>query len=270
MRRAAKYGRGTFTFIGDLDQTEGRMKELWQKLSRPVLTDLSVRPRSEGFIEAYPKMIPDLFVGDPVVFAFRYSDGLKRLEVRGQGPNGHWVEDFDLENASTGTGISKLWGREKIDHLESSVYWGAFSDEVRKEAIDVALKHQLVTRYTSLVAIDETPARGPGEDLISKNMPTNLPFGWEYEKVFGGKKGEGMPLMHKTLLREARISFQTAFVSIKQAPPTAIAANTNTAAKTLTLPQTATPSQLYLLIGLLSVFGAILLALRWGRLGSRP
>lgn len=270
MRRAAKYGRGTFTFIGDLDQTEGRMKELWQKLSRPVLTHLSIRPRSEGFIEAYPKMIPDLFVDEPVVFAFRFSDGLKSLEVRGQGPNGLWVKDFDLENASTGTGISKLWAREKIDHLESSVYWGVSSDEVRKEAIDVALKHELVTRYTSLVAVDETSARGPGENLFSKNMPTNLPFGWEYEKVFGYKNGEGLPLMHKTLLKEARISFLTAVASIKQVAPAKMAQSGGgtTIAKVLTLPQTATPSQLYLLIGLLAVFSAVLLAgmrLWWAR-----
>ncbi len=268
MRWAAKYGRGTFTFIGDLDQAESRMKELWEKLSRPVLTHLSIQPRSEGFIEAYPKMIPDLFVGEPVVFAFRFSDGLKAFKVRGQGPNGLWSEDFNLENASTGKGISKLWAREKIDNLGSSVYWGVFTDEVHKEATDVALKHELVTRYTSLVGVDETPARGAGEDLVSKNMPANLPFGWEYEKVFGGNNGNGMPLMHKTLLREARNFYQTANASIKQVAPAAMVqgASASTATKILTLPQTATPSHLYLLIGLLFVFSAILLALMRVRL----
>ena len=246
------------------------MKELWQKLSRPVLTHLSIRPRSEGFIEAYPKKAPDLFVGEPVVFTFRFSDGLKSLEVRGQGPNGLWFKDFDLENASRGTGIFKLWAREKIDDLESSVYWGVFTDEVRKEATDVALKHELVTRYTSLVAVDETPARGPGDDLVSKNMPANLPFGWEYEKVFGGKNGEGMPLKHKTLLKDARISFSIASAAIKQVAPAKMTQNGGkaTTSQTLTLPQTATPFQLYLLIGLLAVFSAVLLAgmrLWWAR-----
>jgi Ca-activated chloride channel family protein len=203
-----------------------------------------------------------------VVFAFRFSDGLKAFKVRGQGPNGLWSEDFNLENASTGKGISKLWAREKIDNLGSSVYWGVFTDEVHKEATDVALKHELVTRYTSLVGVDETPARGAGEDLVSKNMPANLPFGWEYEKVFGGNNGNGMPLMHKTLLREARNFYQTANASIKQVAPAAMVqgASASTATKILTLPQTATPSHLYLLIGLLFVFSAILLALMRVRL----
>ncbi len=175
-----------------------------------------------------------------------------------------WVEDFNLENASVGKGISKLWAREKIDNLRSSVYWGVSTDEVRKEATDVALKHALVSRYTSLVGVDETPARGTGEKLVSKNMPANLPFGWEYEKIFGGSNGNGMPLMHRTLLKEARNSYQTANASIKQVAPAAMVQGAST--KVLALPQTATPSQIYLLIGLLFVFGAVLLALMRVRL----
>ena len=50
MRRAAKYGKGTFTFIGNLDQAESRMNELLQKLSRPVVTHLSLRPKGKGFV----------------------------------------------------------------------------------------------------------------------------------------------------------------------------------------------------------------------------
>jgi Ca-activated chloride channel family protein len=256
MRRAAKYGRGTFTFIGNLDQAESRMKELLQKLSRPVVTHLSIRPAGEGFVEAYPKMIPDLFIGEPVVIAFRFSDKLKTLEVRGQGPNGQWVEDLNLENALEGKGIPRLWAREKIDDLESSVYWGAFTDEVRKEASGVALKYELVTRYTSLVAVDETPVRGAEKKYVSKNMPTNLPFGWKYAKVFGSRNGEGMPLMHKILLKEARNFYQTTNISLKHMVPVVMLQNktASAATKSLALPQTATPSQLYLIIGLIDGF----------------
>ena len=105
---------------------------------------------------------------------------------------------------------------------------------------------------------------------VSKNMPANLPFGWEYEKVFGGKNGEGMPLKHKTLLKDARISFSIASAAIKQVTPAKMAQNGGkaTTSQTLTLPQTATPFQLYLLIGLLAVFSAVLLAgmrLWWAR-----
>ena len=38
---------------------------------------------------------------------------------------------------------------------------------------------------SSLVAVDVTPSRPVGEVLNSQEMPTNLPQGWNFEKVFG-------------------------------------------------------------------------------------
>jgi Ca-activated chloride channel family protein len=51
--------------------------------------------------------------------------------------------------------------------------------------VDIALKHHLVSRYTSLVAIDVTPARPDGEPLDSQALPVNLPQDWNQEAVFG-------------------------------------------------------------------------------------
>ena len=67
---------------------------------------------------------------------------------------------------------------------------GASAEETKGRIIELALFHQLVTKYTSLVAIDRTPARAPGEDLKTAAMPTNLPEGWNYESVFGQQAGD--------------------------------------------------------------------------------
>ena len=50
---------------------------------------------------------------------------------------------------------------------------------------DIALAHHLVSKYTSLVAVDKTPVRPKEDELKSAAIPTNLPEGWEYDKVFG-------------------------------------------------------------------------------------
>ena len=42
----------------------------------------------------------------------------------------------------------------------------------------MALRHHLVTRYTSLVAVDRTPAVAPGTEPRRAAVPTNLPAGW--------------------------------------------------------------------------------------------
>ncbi len=49
----------------------------------------------------------------------------------------------------------------------------------------MALAHHLVSKYTSLVAVDVTPTRPEDAELKGGAVPTNLPAGWQYGKVFG-------------------------------------------------------------------------------------
>jgi Ca-activated chloride channel family protein len=56
---------------------------------------------------------------------------------------------------------------------------------VRADVINVALNHHLVSRYTSLVAVDVTPTRPRHASLDSHAMPVNLPQGQNYQKIFG-------------------------------------------------------------------------------------
>ena len=43
----------------------------------------------------------------------------------------------------------------------------------------------MVSKFTSLVAVDVTPARAKGTPLTTRAVPVNLPAGWNFEKVFG-------------------------------------------------------------------------------------
>jgi Ca-activated chloride channel family protein len=69
-------------------------------------------------------------------------------------------------------------------------------DDVRKAVVAVALAHHLVSRHTSLVAVDVTPARPLDRALGSHAMPTNLPHGWDYEAVFGMGQGATSATLH--------------------------------------------------------------------------
>jgi Ca-activated chloride channel homolog len=62
---------------------------------------------------------------------------------------------------------------------------GAPESEIREAVLQVALEHRLISRYTSLVAVDKTPARTAEALLKSASLATNLPEGWTYEGVFG-------------------------------------------------------------------------------------
>jgi Ca-activated chloride channel family protein len=90
-----------------------------------------------------------------------------------------------VDASVTETGIHRLWARKKISGLMDRLREGGDRDEVRGAVVTVALRHRLVSAYTSLVAVDLTPARTADAALATGLVPTNLPAGAVHEKIFG-------------------------------------------------------------------------------------
>lgn len=172
MRDAARLGRGTFTYIGDLKEVQSKMTALFEKLESPVLTNVELHfddPRAE----AWPQRIPDLYSGEPVVVAVKLSGGARRkLIATGNRGSEKWNEVQILQSSNEESGIGRLWARRKVEALLDS------GTEVRQQVIDLALEHHLVTQYTSLVAVDHTPTGVPQQACESRPVPVNLPVGW--------------------------------------------------------------------------------------------
>ena len=58
-------------------------------------------------------------------------------------------------------------------------------EQIRTAIVRTALKHHLVSQYTSLIAVDVTPSRAKVDKLNKTSVPGHLPQGWQYNKVFG-------------------------------------------------------------------------------------
>lgn len=191
MSRAATFGRGTFTYVGAAEQVSERMSELFRKLESPVLTHIELDFGVDG-VEVWPKRAPDLYLGEPVVVAARlprqWGDAPAGVDVRGRRGEHPWGVGFQLQGGKTHSGVSKLWARRKIAALMDSMHEGAEGDraraEVSAEIIEVALHHHLVSKFTSLVAVDVTPTAPQGSPM-TKAVPTQLPAGWSYEQTVG-------------------------------------------------------------------------------------
>ncbi|MCZ6637394.1 MAG: LPXTG cell wall anchor domain-containing protein, partial [Alphaproteobacteria bacterium] len=259
MRGAARRGRGTFTFIGSPEQVETRMKALWRKLSKPVITHLAVTPLTESDTEVWPNLVPDLFAGAPVYVAIRFSGTPSDVTVNGNSAAGPWRRRLSFAGARKGKGIAKLWAREKIASLQALKYEGVSADEIRSQTLAVALNHGLVTRYTSLVAVDKSHAREPNLPLNTRKLPHNLPHGWEYDKVFGKGSSSANFAPRKAMMHRARQRFAIAGVAMKKAPAPAPVKPGQGAGKStnLQLPQTATPQTIYMIIGAVSLMAAL-------------
>jgi Ca-activated chloride channel family protein len=187
MTRAAELGRGVFTHIGSVDQVEERMHGLFAKLENPAVTGITAK-FSEARADITPRAIPDLYRDEPLVLAAKLDQLKGSLEIKGHIGDRPWAVTLPLAKAAEGKGLSKLWARRKISDAEIARTTRQLSPEQADKAIlALALQHQLVSRLTSLVAVDKTPSRPEGEPLRLTDLPINLPAGWDFAKVFGDR-----------------------------------------------------------------------------------
>jgi Ca-activated chloride channel homolog len=246
MTRAAELGRGAFTHIGSVDQVEERMRGLFDRLENPAVTALSVK-FSDAVADITPAVIPDLYRGEPLVLAAKLDMLAGSVEVKGRVGDRPWMVTLPLANAAEGKGLSKLWARRKISDADVARTLRQISpEEADKAILALALEHQLVTRLTSLVAVDKTPSRPAGEPLKLSELPINLPAGWDFAKVFGER--QQLPVPRKERRADAGDA-RAQFMASKH-PPAVV-----TPPATVQLPKTATDAELKM------IAGAILLAL---------
>ena len=235
MSRAAELGRGTFTHIGSGEEVEDRMRELFGKLENPLVTGLAAK--LDGPAELTPDPLPDLYRGEPLVLLAKSASAAGLLEISGTRNSATWQTSVDTAKAIPGVGLAKLWAKRKIADAEVASSLGKITPaEADKRILALALDHHLVSRMTSLVAIDKTPARPAGTRLTRADIPLNLPYGWDFDKVFGDKPGT----------RHA--GFDTSLVKLAAAPMAA-----PDPAQQVILPEGATLAELMLILGFTSV-----------------
>ena len=188
MRKAAELGRGTFTTISALHEVGEKMQRLFRKLESPQLTNIRLTWPGGQTIEQYPATVADLYAGEPVVVKGRSTGAFRPgdvLEVSGDSSGGSWSARIPLAAGAPHDGIAALWGRARIDALYDQERRGGDAATIRAAIVATGLAHGLVSKYTSLVAVDRTPARPAGAGLRSDRVPSLLPHGQSSEAIFG-------------------------------------------------------------------------------------
>jgi len=188
MRKAAEAGRGSYTFISALHEVREKMDSLFRKLEQPQVTNIEVQWPSGALVDGFPATIPDLYLGEPVVVKVQASGEFRpgdRVRVSGNSIGGGWAADLPVSVATTSPGVAALWARARIGELVDVERRSADSAEVRSAIVETALAHHLVSKYTSLVAVDKTPARPISDPLKSEQVPNLMPYGQSANAIFG-------------------------------------------------------------------------------------
>ena len=188
MRKASEIGRGSFTLISSQHEIAEKVDRLFAKLEHPQITNIEVHWPGGVAVDAYPETVPDLYRGEPVTIRVKAEGEFPagaEVTISGDSIGGAWQGSLPLTGIGPDLGVAALWARARIGFLLDEGRRGADPATIRQAVIDTALEHHLVSKYTSLVAVDKTPVRPAGDPLTQEQLANLMPHGQNSNAIFG-------------------------------------------------------------------------------------
>ena len=177
----AHVGMGMPFVITKQEEAPATALKFRQYVQNPVLTHIQVIYNKFDVYDVEPLSIPDVFSERPVLIYGKYR-GMPAGNITIKGMNGEGEYEIRLLTSTakvseSNSALRYLWARERIRTLSdytSTGYGG--DDEYKPEIIELGLKYNLLTSYTSFVAIDNDIRNKEGNST-TVNQPLPLPEG---------------------------------------------------------------------------------------------
>ncbi len=168
MKKAAQFGRGSYVFIQNNREVQRKMSLFMTKISQPALTNIALTLDNQihQHVEVYPKKIPDLYFGEPLQIALKSQFPITSVQLTAETASTPFYQQLIIDDRQPSKGISSLWARRKIEDLVDSLIVGANKDQVKSQVIATSLNHQIISPYTSFIAVEKQPEVS---SLLAKN-----------------------------------------------------------------------------------------------------
>jgi len=159
---------GRSSYVRPNQSVEAIIASLYNKIRNPVMTNLSVTLKDVAISEMYPAAPGDLFAGDQIVIAGRFSladaqklsHGQSQIIVKGNLRGSEQTFEFpvvmNLNAARANEFIERLWAIRRVGYLMDQVQLHGKTKEVEDEIIALATKYGIMTPYTSFLADEST------------------------------------------------------------------------------------------------------------------
>jgi Ca-activated chloride channel family protein len=168
MKKAAQFGRGSYVFIQNQSEVKQKMTDFMTKISQPAISnvELILDNQVHQHVEVYPKKIPDLYFAEPLQITLKSQFPITSAQLTGQTASTSWYQQLIIDDTTSSKGISSLWARKKIGDLLDSLVIGGNKEDVKMQVIDTSLNHQIISPYTSFVAVEKQANKS---SMLAKN-----------------------------------------------------------------------------------------------------
>ncbi|HET6490182.1 MAG TPA: VWA domain-containing protein, partial [Syntrophales bacterium] len=214
----ARVGMGEPFVISKADEARARAAAFRNMIQSPVLTQVKVDFKGFEVYDVEPLTVPDILADRPVIVFGKWRGKAKgTIAVSGITGEGAYKESIDVAKVKPSGANSALryfWARHRITLL--SDYNRLRSDDKRiREVTELGLQYNLLTAYTSFVAVDSEVCNTDGKSTTVK-QPLPLPEGVS-DTAVGGNTMRAYAPMAAMAKRESLPSESKASVKEKLA-----------------------------------------------------
>ena len=151
-------------------------KDFAKYIATPLLTRVKIESKGFEMYDLAQKSIPDVFAARPVIIHGKYRGKAEgKIIVTGYQGKKRFREVYNVSDgqlSKRNKALGYLWARKRIGELDD--YKKLFNEDVKAEVVALGLKYNLVTNYTSFVAVDEAIVNKDGS-LMKVKQPLPMP-----------------------------------------------------------------------------------------------
>jgi Ca-activated chloride channel family protein len=183
----ARAGQGE-SFVATSSQEAVTVAQRFRKyIESPVLTAIKVQCTGLESYDVEPLVMPDMYAERPLLVFGKYR-GRAHGTVKVTGKNGitNFRQEITIQEdtaRTSGDGLRYLWARSRIARL-SDYAAIAPSEKTTREMVRLGLQYNLLTKYTSFVAVDDV-VRNTSDQSSTVKQPAPLPEGVSNASVAG-------------------------------------------------------------------------------------
>ena len=194
----ARAGQGEPFVVTEPQEAEAVAGRFQQYIQAPLLTGIELNFDGFEVYDIEPRAYADLFAQRPLVICGKWRNRpAGSITLKGVTGNGRYEQDFAVSTdqvSSSAGALPFFWARTRLARL-SDFATRSDDDATRTEVTRLGLRYNLLTAYTSFVAVHET-VRNPGGVAQDVKQPLPLPHGVSNLAVGGHNVPEpGLGLM---------------------------------------------------------------------------
>ncbi len=213
----AHAGQGAAFVATNESEAETMAKRFREYVQSPVLSNIRMTFNGFDVYDVEPASVPDVFSERPViVFGKWRGNASGEISLEGLSGRTRYRQTIEVNSRDlnrNNEGLKYLWARERIRILDD--FAGLEEENEHRSLITtLGLKYNLLTRYTSFIAID-SQVRNAGGEQITVRQPLPLPEGvsnYAVGQTAGGvmMQGSSGKLKGHSFVSGARVSAREA------------------------------------------------------------